>query len=312
MRLFIPPLLVILLSIPAFSGAKAQEKEWIFLNPEDSFATRYVTVLPEVAEGFLVLLPGFGEAPEMVFCETDIPELAAQKNILTIIPSLQDGIWSFGADSVSQETLCHIIADAQERYALKGKPFFVGGFSLGGTAALRYAQSAGGTPALLKPDFVFGIDPPLDFVRFYEAAQRRVRLAGKEASAEDRYMMTALENLTGGKPSQVPKVYYKLSAYSRADTTQQAVKALQNINLRLYTEPDVQWWLRERGSDFFGMNALDISCLVAELRAMGHKNVELITTSNKGYRKCKTGQRHPHSWSIAEAEELIRLLASFL
>lgn len=95
-----------------------------------------------------------------------------------------------------------------------------------------------------------------------------------------------------------------MSPYSYNDTTQQAIKSLIRLPIRLYTEPDVIWWINE-GVDYSQMNAFDFAAMTNELKRMGNKKIELILTNNKGYRKPKN-TRHPHSWSIVEQKDLVR------
>ena len=77
--------------------------------------------------------------------------------------------------------------------------------------------------------------------------------------------------------------------------------------MRIYTEPDINWWFKERGDDFTGMNSTECSAMINELNRLGNQNAELMITQNKGYRK-PDNQRHPHSWSIVENDELIQWL----
>jgi hypothetical protein len=57
------------------------------------------------------------------------------------------------------------------------------------------------------------------------------------------------------------------------------------------------------------LNAYYIEQLAIQLKAeFGDKNIELIQTKNRSYRS--KGQRHPHSWSIVDEEELIRWILS--
>lgn len=114
----------------------------------------------------------------------------------------------------------------------------------------------------------------------------------------------------GGTPSNNFKKYQEMSPYSYSDTTQQSIKALINTPIRLITEPDIQWRLKERCSDMYSLNAVDCSAVINELKRLGNKNAVLITTNNKGYRKPKN-IRHPHSWSIADPGETIKWLKSF-
>ena len=75
----------------------------------------------------------------------------------------------------------------------------------------------------------------------------------------------------------------------------------------IVSEPDIQWWLKERGYDCSYNNITDHVAMINELQKLGNKNAILVTTINKGYRK-PTNTRHPHSWSIANPEQIIQWL----
>ena len=49
------------------------------------------------------------------------------------------------------------------------------------------------------------------------------------------------------------------------------------------------------------------ACMANDLKRMGGKKASLITTMNKGYRR-PGNKRHPHSWSIAEPNDLVKWL----
>jgi hypothetical protein len=51
------------------------------------------------------------------------------------------------------------------------------------------------------------------------------------------------------------------------------------------------------------MNAYSIKKLSESLKNYEFENVEYIPTENKGYRS--NGERHPHSWSIIDTDDLI-------
>ena len=90
-----------------------------------------------------------------------------------------------------------------------------------------------------------------------------------------------LEKETGGSPKTNLNQYYNLSPYSFSDTNQTAIKKLTNIPLRIYTEPDVDWWLKERNADLTNMNATECSAMINELNRLGNQSATLITTQNK-------------------------------
>jgi len=291
-----------LLAVLALSRLFGQQVAQVYLDPNDSTRSTYLIIQPSTLPwaGYLVLLPGLGESAERVLEQTDLPLLAARNGIVTIIPALQDGVLSLGVDSTSQHALNTIIAHARSAYELADLRFFIGGFSLGGSSALRHAQEAA-----LRPTAVFGVDPPLDLERFYHSAKRDIRLsAPRPASHESLYMIERLEDATGGSPATHLAAYHALSPYSFSDTAQTAVRKLAGIPLRIYAEPDVHWWMRERQADLTSMNVTECSALINELHRLGSSKAELLLTANKGYRK-PAHQRHPHAWSIVDNGALI-------
>lgn len=304
-------LLFILLTFSIFAiGCNAQtitnpKIEKVFLDRTDTTKSCYTIIYPPKIpwKGYLFLVPGFGETAENVLQQTDLPNKLAQNGILTIIPTFQDGVLSFGVDSLSQQTFDRILKDVTSKHKLINQKFYVGGFSIGGSCAIKYAENS-----TIKPSAIFAIDPPLDFERFYNSAQRDIRLSkDNEANPENIYMIDRLEKETGGSPTTHLTEYYNLSPYSFSDITQTAIKKLTNMPLRIYTEPDVNWWLTERNADLTNMNATECSAMINELNRLGNQNAELVTTQNKGYRK-PDNKRHPHSWSIVDNDELIMWL----
>lgn len=256
----------------------------------------------------MFLIPGMFQKPHDVLKQTELPKIAAQKGILTIIPTFRTGISSLGIDTATQTSFLEMLQHVTSRHKLVDKRLYVGGFSIGGTCALKYAELALSNHYPFKPAAVFAIDAPLDFERFYNTSVREKRFAStdKELLAEITYMLKRFEKEFGGAPADFLPLYYKGSPYSFSDSTQQAIKPLLDLPIRFYTEPDVNWWLK-LGVDYSGMNAFDLAAIVNDLKRMGSKKVALITTANKGYRK-PDNQRNPHSWSIAEPNELVKWL----
>ena len=222
-----------------------QEVEKVFLNPADSTSNCYLIVYPPKLPwtGFLFLIPGFGETPEMVFAQADLPKVAAEKGILTIIPTFSTGVLSFGIDSLTQNSLVEILTDVTNKHKLIDHPFFIGGFSIGGSCAVKYAETAISQNYKYKPAAVFAIDPPLDFERFYNSSKRTLRLVHPSLSEEAKYMIDRIEKEMGGSPEIVLQNYHQLSPYSSSDTKQTAIRPLINMPIRIYSEPDINWWI---------------------------------------------------------------------
>ena len=68
----------------------------------------------------------------------------------------------FGSDTASQQSLKELIELIANKYQLKGKKFFIGGFSIGGPCVVKYAELAVQKNYPINPTAVFAVDPPLD------------------------------------------------------------------------------------------------------------------------------------------------------
>ena len=302
---------IFLLLLTAFSwlSGSSQKPETVYLNPADSTANLYIVVRPPKTppSGFLFLIPGMFQKPADVLVQTDLALRAAQKGLLTIIPTFKTGISSLGFDSVTQASFRDMLMEVTVRYQLQGKPFYIGGFSIGGTCAIKYAELATKNNYPVKPSALFAIDAPLDFERMYlTSLGERFNGPGKELSAENAYMVKRYEKEFGGSPVDARHLYFEQSPYSYNDTSLQAIRSLVSLPIRLYTEPDIDFTL-EQGGDYWSMNAFDFAALTNDLRRLGSKKIALVTTTNKGYRK-PGNERHPHSWSIAEPDDLLNWL----
>lgn len=297
--------LISVVTILLLNTVFSQKTETVSFDKNDPTKNSYTIIYPDALpwKGYLFLIPGFGENAERVLLQTNLPLEAAKSGLLTIIPSLQDGVLSFGVDSVSQQTLQKIVDDVVAKQKLSSLNFFIGGFSIGGSTAIKFAENA-----KIKPKAVFAIDPPLDFERFYHSALRDLRLTtnGNE-NQENGYMGMRIQEIMGGTPETALANYYAVSPYSFTDESQTAVKKLINMPLRIYSEPDIAWWMKERNTDVTHMNIVDCSAMIHELNRLGNQQAVLIITQNKGFRK-PDNKRHPHSWSIVDNSELIQWL----
>jgi hypothetical protein len=287
-----------------------QRIETVYLNPKDSTTNMYVAVFPEneTVKSYMVLLDAFRNSAKDVLQQTDIPKCASQNGVLTIIPILKTGSSFFGSDSASQQSLKEMLEFVVTKHHLKGKDFFIGGFSIGGTCAVKYSELSIQKNYPIKPKAVFAIASPLDWERYYNAAKRVVRLSNPEkVNQEVFYMIDRIEQEMKGTPKTALKKFYTNSPYSFSDTTQKAIKYLTKTPIMLISEPDIQWGLNERGYDISYNNITDHSAMINELQRLGNSNAILVTTIDKGYRH-PNKIRHPISWSIADPEQIIKWL----
>ena len=293
-----------------FQLSFGQKIETVYLYSNDSTVNYYIVVHPSKLpyKGFAFFIPGMFQSAKDVLVQTELPKLAAQQGILTIIPTFKTGLPSFGFDTATQSSLSEMLDHVTKAYKLDSVNFYLGGFSIGGTCALKYSELAFSNNYPIKPKAVFAIDSPLDFERLYKGMLREIHLpnSSEDGLAESNYILKRCREEFGGSPSDNIQAYYKKSPYSYNDSTQHAIKPLVNLPIRLYTEPDILWWLSE-GVDYSLMNAFDFAAMTNELKRLGNNKIMLIPTSNKGYRKPEN-KKHPHSWSIAEPKELVKWL----
>ena len=286
----------------------SQKVETVYLNPNDSTSNLYIVIYPPELpyKGYAFLIPGMFQTAKDVLVQTELPRYAAQQGILIIIPTFRTGISSFGFDTATQTSFLELLEHVTTIYKLKGLNFYIGGFSIGGTCAIKYAELALNNNYPVKPSAVFAIDAPLDFERMYKGMLRETKFPNspEDLVAESNYILKRARKEFGGSPSDNLSEYHRKSPYSFNDTTQQAIKPLVNLPIRLYTEPDILWWLDE-GSDYSLMNSYDFAAMANELKRMGNKKIELMITANKGYRK-PDNTRHPHSWSIVDPKDVVQ------
>jgi len=114
--------------------------EFTFQTPSDTTKNFYVTVFPEdEIKGSLVLLSGFGELPTETLTATDIYKYASQSGYITFISALSDRMF-FYLDKASNERLYQFIDTVFKKYEPPDNNFFIGGYSLGGSAAFQYTE----------------------------------------------------------------------------------------------------------------------------------------------------------------------------
>jgi len=293
------------------SHSFGQKIEKVYLNENDLITNRYMAVCPlDIPyQGYMFLIPSFYESPEHVMEQTDLPMLAAQKGILTIIPTFKTGLASFGIDRLTQLSLKEIIEDVHKRYNLKDSTFYIGGFSIGGSCAVKFAEDAVKDQYEYQPDAIFVVDPPLDFIRLYNSFKRTLRIApNSKLRKEALYMTDRIEQELQGTPTTNTQNYINKSPYCFTDTNQTAIKHIVNIPIRYYTEPELHWKMKEYGStDYSDINGIDGSCMINELVLLGNKHAQLILTKDKGYRR-PNHRKQPHSWSIIDNSELFQWL----
>ncbi|TYB72572.1 hypothetical protein [Bizionia myxarmorum] len=281
------------------------DKTYLYINDGNSNELFYYALKPKgKIKGTLILLPPTAQNIEDVINNNiTLSELAFEKGILLIIPSINYNLY---LDEITMTFLNTTFKKAISKYQAPKDQIIIGGFSLGGMNAIRYVEISKENPDLttIEPIAVYGIDPPLDWTRIYYSFQRTKDLNFSEPAVnEAKDYLAKLNEQFGGSPDNVPNIYIKHSMYSKTVKNGGNSKFLIDVPIRIYSDPDIDWHLKERQTDFYDINALDQTAMINQLSILGNENAEFINALGKGYRL--NGIRHPHSWSIAEPNELM-------
>lgn len=265
----------------------------------------YLAVEPRASEykGVLVLLPGFGQTAESIFPETKIHNVAYVHGILTIAIA---GGQKLYADASVRSKLDEALAHLMERYGLEKDQFIIGGFSAGGTIALRYAEYCYEHPseAIIEPQGVFSVDAPVDLFAIWDYFQREMRKGYSEAGVGEATYVSNLMLREIGDPKQERAEYVQLTPF-QADLDQPGNEQyIKDIGVRVYHDVDIVWQLENRRRSLYDSNALPASEMINRLLLLGNDKAEFMEAQQPGYRS--SGTRHPHSWSIVDEVELIQ------
>lgn len=255
----------------------------------------YLKQLPKdiVIKGVLVLIPGYGEHPYAVSAQTTILQEAAKNGIAVMMVNLTPNNESLPIDDNSITKLGKMIQHFfQQEKTPSSVQLYIGGFSIGGTAALKFYTQKNSEFNIHK---VFAIDPPLDMNRLYVSL----------AKGKEKGLIAKLDSLNANKKSPESGLK-KLSIY-HPQFTPTSLPDYKKTALRIYCEPDILWWIKNRNMDLSDMNVTDCAGYINKLLQKSQdQNVALLLTKDKGIRN--GNQQHPHSWSIAEPIDLINWL----
>lgn len=273
-------------------------------EPSDTSTLFYLKIVPKIKPiGVLVILPSGGELIENTMKQMTLHKLAVEKGFIVIFPSINWGTVKFYAEHKFLDT---IFKQILEQYKVPRDNFILGGLSGGGMVSLTYAEKANRDQdsALIKPKAIFALDPPVDYANLYYQCQRDVdRNFAKAAVDEGNWFMTLCKKEFGGSPSEVPSEYVKYSIYSNKEKDGGNAKYLINTPVLIYTEPAIEWQIKNRHRDLYDLNCTDLSAMINFLQLHESKNVEIVVTHDKGVRL--DGTKHPHSWSIMNSKECL-------
>ncbi len=230
---------------------------------------------------------------------------ALEKNMAVLFVSTGKVIeFLFTDDDI--HTIDELVGKALKKHKLSDKPKFLVGMSLGGTMALRYSEYSllNKSKIGFNADAIAICDAPLDMVRMWHEQQQAIKNNyHPNAVGEARWVSHFLKKHLGGSPDESMKAYINYSPFVYKDEERSKIGLFKNTPIRMYHEPDIDWWIENRAKDYNTFNSIDLAGFYNYLRQAGNKQAELITTHHKrkGYAKGSS----PHSWTIVDNEELV-------
>ncbi len=297
--------LLLFLTIIFSANLFAQKIDTIYTEKNGALETLYFTLIPEQpSKGLIVVLGGF-TYPQETLTETNLPKKACAAGYTVLLPFL------YRADTVDRNNVFEtrlelLIPEVIRKYNIPKNKFIIGGQSWAGHQAMLYAEKAYNPnyKSIVKPNAVFGVDPPLDLKRLYNGYVRAMAIDTAKKKGSEAVMITTLfKNQFGGTPLQKPKAYEMASSFYRDAKDGGNAKYLTSIPVRLYSDPDINWFITQRNGPVEWMNLADITACIVQLRLLGNKKAEYISCLGKGF--LPNGERHPHSFSMLDADEFI-------
>ncbi len=304
-------IIFILIIIFWAENGKAQSIEKIVLDENDDISGYYLAVKPQTKkiDGVLILLPGFGQRAETIFPETKLHNVGYLNNILTI--GFAQGTKLY-ADKETQDKLTNVLKDILKRYKIDKSKFVIGGFSAGGTVALRYAELCKQYPNKfpITPKGVFVVDSPIDIFTIYELLENNIENKYSEVAVQEAEWLTNLIKNDHGMPRENIDFYKEINPFSMNKKFGENERWLKDMAVRAYHDVDIEWRLVNRNQPVSTQSYLVTSELINRLLLMGNLKAEFMQTYQTGYRS--NGMRHPHSWSIVDEVECIHWLKKII
>ncbi|MDO3695930.1 hypothetical protein QVZ41_13850 [Wenyingzhuangia sp. chi5] len=295
-------LVLIFFSVTLFSCKSEKKSIRKEINTE-TFETSNFELIKTIGDtkAVLILFGGFGENPTDIKREFKILDITKKNQITLILMNYSKKLW---LEEFEKKELAKLLQETLEKHNLNKKDIYIGGFSSGGIMSLQISNYIIGMKEFyIDPKGVFIVDSPIDLLELYKASKKNISRDFSSVSVEEsKWLINTLEKKLGNPEKGISK-YEKYSTYTLETDYIKNLKKLNKTKIRLYTEPDTIWWKENRMADYEQMNAFHIKKLYESLKRHNFKEVEYIPTKNKGYRA--DGERHPHSWSIINKEDLI-------
>jgi len=283
----------------------SQNVEKVFFNPKDSTSGYYLAEKPVSGKikGVVVLFRGF-QGPESMLPETNLPNVASNNDLLTILASTNQ---KFYADSMAVDRINRILSHVIAKYAVDPDRFAIGGYDYSGMIVLRYVELAwqGGINFPVKPKAVFAIDASVDIFGFWKRNRRQIKNGFYPGSVGDaKFILDRMTSENGSIETNAAR-YKALTPLYINGIEPGNESVLRNVAVRVYFDMDINWHLVNRRNSFDDTNIPDGSELIKRLVTEGSTDAQFISCP-PGYRS--NGARNPSSLSIVDPTECVQWL----
>ena len=251
----------------------------------------------------LVLFPCFPCDIENTKNEFPIIEEANKKGVSVILMRFNYKLYLKNNELLSLSKQFNSIFETNN---LSTDNVFIGGFSGGGNVTLLFSNYLVKESNSIQPKGIFMVDSPIDLLGLYTVAEKNIVSNFSSDSVEESNWIINSFNSEFGNPKDSISLYEFFSPYTSQTHNISNLENLKNLKIRFYTEPDLDWWKKNRNNEKDEINSFFIEQLHNDLINNDFNHVDLINTKNKGYRA--NGTRHPHSWSIVDKENLLNWL----
>jgi len=295
-------LLPIILAI-SFS-VSGQRFEYVYKNPADSTFNCYLKIFPETDSIKGLIIRDYSNLPDITKKSPyQLVQLSSKAGMMTLITNTSRQFPELFTSDTILRLLDEMVLEVVKQHDIPTDNIFIGGISSSGTRALRYAQYCAEGKSIIKINGVFVVDSPLDLERFYNSAFYNKKNFTDGMLWEANLMIPLFDSLFSGSPKEHYKAYRNSSVFSQTDSLGGNAPLLKNTDILIFHEPDIDWWINERGCSYYDINSYDLVAFTLLLKKMGNQNVDLITTREKGFDR--NGIRKPHSWTIVDEDYLM-------
>lgn len=286
---------------------QAQSHDYVYRNPQDSSFNAYLKVYPQAGPIKGLIVRDYSRLPDMRKASPyRFLDLCRKAGYLTLYTNTSPHFPEFFTDDRTLALLDTMIHEVIAEHDIPRDKIYMGGISASGARALKYAQYCASGKSDLRLAGVFAVDAPLDLERFYHSATAHQQYFKAGMLVEAQMMVDYFDRFFSGDHGTKTTAFRGASVFSHADSLGGNASLLGHTPILIFHEPDIDWWMEERGCSYVDINSYDLVAFAVCLKSLGHQDLEIIATSGMGFDR--QGNRNPHSWTIVDEDYLLAWL----